>query len=277
MDALPEGRRIFLAYCHADEPWKQRLCRELAGIPGVEVEAWNETRLAFGEDLLRELSNAATRCSLAVLLLSDDFEALSEEGAASEFAIAIETKATLRRTLHSIPGIAVLVRPVSWERTSWLSDMQVYAHDRSLSEMSADEATVTLAELASHVAEVLAGHRRPGAIKRQPRTKTLHGGDRRPSADRAAPLPSPEEALTLAFRLVLAGIAAPDLLRQLKPELLRDGLKHLEARRLSPGRGETPRQWLEETYPDKPNPLWLAWAATVRPAEVAALQREAAQ
>jgi len=65
--------RIFISYSHRDEPWKERVARQLAVLAPGGLDAWDDLRIAAGADWRAEINGAIAECDLALLLVSANF------------------------------------------------------------------------------------------------------------------------------------------------------------------------------------------------------------
>src|SRR5215210_6444645 len=65
---------VFLSYCHADEAWKARLVKHLAGLErDGRLRVWNDRLIRAGQTWLPEIETAMGEARVAVLLVSPDF------------------------------------------------------------------------------------------------------------------------------------------------------------------------------------------------------------
>jgi len=64
---------IFISYSHREEPWKDRVARQLAVLAPAGLGAWDDRRIPAGDDWRAEINGAIAEGDLAVLLVSADF------------------------------------------------------------------------------------------------------------------------------------------------------------------------------------------------------------
>jgi hypothetical protein len=97
----------------------------------------------------------------------------------------------------------------------------------------------------------------------------LRGPDTDPNS-RAQPVPNlaVSDLPLLAYHLVLAGHARPDLLQDFTPTTLLDAIQRVSPR-ASPTEAASVALRSAKSAREQPNPLWLAWVNTTRKAELA--------
>jgi hypothetical protein len=137
---------IFICYSHKDEVWKDRLVTQL-GV--LDLDVWDDRRIAAGADWFREIERAIGRASVAILLISADF-------LTSDFILREEVPRLLeRRQKEGLRVIPLIVRPCAWKKVKWLSSIQARPKDgQALSRGSKPQYEQHLADLAEEVAEM---------------------------------------------------------------------------------------------------------------------------
>ena len=139
--------RIFISYSHQDEAWKERVVRHLRVLEPVDVDTWDDRRIAAGTGWEEEIGNAIATCDVALLLISAHF-------LTSRFILGQEVPPLLqRREEQGIRVIPVIVSPCVWDRIPWLKSIQARPKDgKPLSGMSGHDADAALAALAEEIA-----------------------------------------------------------------------------------------------------------------------------
>jgi tetratricopeptide (TPR) repeat protein len=137
---------IFICYSHKDKSWKERLVTQL-GV--LDVDVWDDRRIAAGADWLPEIEQAIGRASVAILLISAD-------SLTSDFIRHEEVPRLLeRRRGEGLRVIPLIVRPCAWQKVKWLSPIQARPRDgRPLSGCTKHQYEQHLADLAEEVAEM---------------------------------------------------------------------------------------------------------------------------
>ena len=137
---------IFICYSHKDKVWKDRLVTQL-GV--LELDVWDDRRIAGGDDWFREIEQAIGRAGVAILLISAEF-------LTSTFILREEVPRLLeRRQKEGLRVIPLIVRPCAWKKVKWLSSIQARPKDgQALSRGSKPQYEQHLADLAEEVAEM---------------------------------------------------------------------------------------------------------------------------
>jgi hypothetical protein len=58
---------IFVSYSHRDEPWQERVVRQLAVLAGEGLEVWDDRKIAAGDAWADEIGTAIATCDVALL------------------------------------------------------------------------------------------------------------------------------------------------------------------------------------------------------------------
>ncbi len=142
--------RIFISYSHLDEPWKDRVLRQLGVLTGEGLETWDDRRIAAGDDWLPAIEQAIAQCDVALLLVSAHF-------LTSGFILGQEVPALLqRREQQGIRVIPVILSPCQWTRITWLKPIQARPKDGvPLSGMSEHDAEAALSDLAGVIHDLV--------------------------------------------------------------------------------------------------------------------------
>jgi formylglycine-generating enzyme required for sulfatase activity len=143
---------VFISYSHQDEWWKDRLVCQLRVL---ELEVWNDRRIAPGADWRPEIERAMERAVAAVLLISADF-------LTSPFILGNEIPYLLKkRATDGLLVVPLIVRPCAWKKVKWLSRIQARPKDGTpLSARPEHEAEQALAALAEELHDILAANPR---------------------------------------------------------------------------------------------------------------------
>jgi len=141
--------RIFISYSHQDEIWKDHLLSHLNVLAGEGLEAWDDRRIAAGDDWLPAIERAIAECDVAVLLISRHF-------LTSKFIAGQEVPPLLqRREANESRVIPLIVSPCQWQRIDWLKVIQGRPRDgKPLSGMSQHDADLALSNLAGEIADL---------------------------------------------------------------------------------------------------------------------------
>lgn len=139
------GNRIFISYSHHDAAWLQRLHVHLKPLVRKNaIDIWDDTRIRPGMDWRREINQALSNTTMAVLLVSADF-------LASDFVIDNELPVLLDGAAQRGTRIlSAIVSPCLYLHNPGLARYQsVNPPNRPLASMSAHEAEEVLVKLAA--------------------------------------------------------------------------------------------------------------------------------
>ena len=142
---------VFISYSHKDEPWKDRLVRQLRVL---ELEGafvlWEDRQIAAGDGWRDQIATALDQARVAVLLISADF-------LISEFIRGTEVPRLLqRREKDGLRIIPLIVHPCPWQAVDWLSAIQCRPKDgRVLSKGRKTRVEEDLAALALEIRDLL--------------------------------------------------------------------------------------------------------------------------
>jgi len=145
------GPTVFISYSHRDEPWKDRLVRQLRVL---ELEGdfvlWDDRQIAAGAGWHGEIEAAMERARVAVLLISADF-------LISDFIRGTEIPRLLqRRAADDLRIIPLIVHPCAWQGVDWLAAIQCRPRDgRVLSKGRKAKVEEDLAALALEIRDLL--------------------------------------------------------------------------------------------------------------------------
>lgn len=142
---------VFISYSHIDEVWKDKIVKQLSVLANdVQFKLWDDRQIAGGDDWLPEIEKAIQSCSVALLLISEDFHN-------SKFIMGSEVLPLLkRRERDGVRVIPIIVRHCAWDEVSWLSSMQARPKDgKPLSSMSVNDAEEALAALTREIKHLL--------------------------------------------------------------------------------------------------------------------------
>jgi hypothetical protein len=145
---LPERKKLFVSYSHADRLWLDRLRVHLRPLDRAgKIDFWDDSRIALGAKWHQEIKNALEGASLAVLLVSADFLA-SDFICGEELPKLLQAEAA--RGLRIIP---IIVSPCLFTMTPILSEYQA-ANDprRALSALSKHEQDEVFVRVAQTIA-----------------------------------------------------------------------------------------------------------------------------
>jgi hypothetical protein len=150
---LPGARRtrIFVAYSHRDRKWLERLKVHIKALePICEIDLWDDSRIAPGDDWRREILEALKATKIAVLLVSADFLA-SDFIREKELPLIVEAAKT-----DAVQILPVLVSPCQYKNTPHLKDLQSINHDsKPLTGMSLNEREGFWVKLTDEIIEIL--------------------------------------------------------------------------------------------------------------------------
>ncbi|MCI0470657.1 MAG: toll/interleukin-1 receptor domain-containing protein, partial [Candidatus Aminicenantes bacterium] len=145
--------KIFISYAHEDESWKDLLKKHLAGLEldGL-CDLWDDRRIETGQEWRKEIETALNSADIAVMLITAAF-------LASKFIRSVELPRMLeRRRNEGLKVFPVIVKPCSWKRIKWLSNLQAFPKDgEPLSKMSEPDIEDNLSKLADMVHDALQG------------------------------------------------------------------------------------------------------------------------
>jgi WD40 repeat protein len=143
----PHSPSIFLSYSHKDEAWKNRLSTHLGSL---DLDLWDDRRIAAGAMWRAEIQQAMDRASVAVLLISADY-------LASKFVREEEIpKLLARRQEEDLAVIPVLVRPCAWQEIGWLREISICPPDgQSLAGLRGHRRDAEMANIAREILRLL--------------------------------------------------------------------------------------------------------------------------
>ena len=142
---------IFISYSHKDEVWKDRLRPHLQALElDDRIVVWDDRKIDAGDTWYPEIKDAINRARVAVCLISADF-------LASKFCVKEEIPAFLqRRETEGVVILPVLVRPCFWEKTEWLSQVQMLPRDgKSVASDFKDDFDTVFTAVAKRIFEVI--------------------------------------------------------------------------------------------------------------------------
>ncbi len=138
--------RVFISYSHQDEAWKERIVSHLKVLAGDGLEAWDDRRIAAGDDWQPEIEQAIAQCDVALLLISRHF-------LTSRFILGNEVPSLLqRRQEQGVRVIPVILSPCQWTGVGWLKHIQARPKDgKALSGMTEHKADEALSLLTGEI------------------------------------------------------------------------------------------------------------------------------
>jgi len=117
--------KIFISYSHKDEREVAELVGHLSVLQNAAglVEVWNDQRIGAGADWKKEIEQAMSEATVAILLISRNF-------LNSDFILNNEVPKLLkRREAEGLTVFPVLAKPCLWEEVPWLAAMNVRPKD----------------------------------------------------------------------------------------------------------------------------------------------------
>lgn len=168
---------VFVSYSRRDRQWAERLLAHLSVLSAeLDVDVWDDERIAAGSSWTNEIDSALSRARAAVLLVSSDY-------LASKYVADFEIPRIRERSGSG--GLAVLpliVRPSAWQRVPWLQQVQVFP-ERGTPLSSLPEETVDR-ELASFCRAVREAVGASGGAEDDPRRAEPRSDDATRSSQR---------------------------------------------------------------------------------------------
>lgn len=125
------SNKLFLSYSRKDAKWLERLQIQLSPLvrEGL-IDRWDDTRLAPGEEQLKEIDRALNEATAAVIFISSDY-------LATDFLQDVELPTLLRRAKEGgVRILPVIVRPCLFERSPLADFQPVNSLDKPLSALS---------------------------------------------------------------------------------------------------------------------------------------------
>ena len=135
---------IFISYSHSDEKWLERLKKYLKVLSrySENIDYWEDTQLKGGDKWRQEIESAISNANVAILLVSTDF-------LASDFIATDELPPLLRKAEESGTRILpLIVSPCDYEISELEQFQAVNSPDRTLADLSGDEAAISRVFLA---------------------------------------------------------------------------------------------------------------------------------
>jgi len=142
---------VFISYSHKDEIWKDRLRPHLSALELDErIVVWDDRKIDVGDRWYPEIEAAIKRARIAVCLISADY-------LASSFCVKEEIPVLLqRREKEGVLILPVLIRPCFWEKTEWLSEIQMLPRDgKSVAAHFKDDWDTIFTDVAKLIFEVI--------------------------------------------------------------------------------------------------------------------------
>ncbi|HLP61783.1 MAG TPA: PD-(D/E)XK nuclease domain-containing protein, partial [Candidatus Deferrimicrobium sp.] len=143
--------RVVIIYSHQDEKWKDRLAKQLEVLElQDEIDAWDDRRIAAGDDWLAGITGALNEAEVAVLLISADF---LTSGFIREHEVPVILQ---RRADENMKIFSLIARPCPWSHVPWLSTFQARPGDgKTLSETSKPKREKILTDFALEIKNIL--------------------------------------------------------------------------------------------------------------------------
>jgi hypothetical protein len=115
---------VFISYSHKDEEWKERLVAQLGVLQQQGLlTLWEDRRIGAGQNWEREIQEAVTAASVAILLVSAN-------SLTSEFILREEVSRLLqRRDAKGLRIFPVVIKPCAWKAVPWLGQMNLRPKD----------------------------------------------------------------------------------------------------------------------------------------------------
>lgn len=112
--------RVFIAYSHEDEEWKDRIWGHLSVLERQKIlVAWVDQSMQPGTRWREKILQTIDGAQLALLLISAHF-------LSSEFIAEVEVPRILKRHERGeIQVVPVLVRDCAWRSVPWLATLQI--------------------------------------------------------------------------------------------------------------------------------------------------------
>lgn len=142
---------VFINYSHKDEAWKDKLVTHLSKLQNEGLlDVWDDRRIGSGEDWYKEIGHSIAKASVIVLLISADY-------LTSNFIMSDQVPRLLeRREKEGLRIIPVIIRPCSWQRIEWLSQLQALPREgRSISGGDVSKIDADMAAIAEEIADIM--------------------------------------------------------------------------------------------------------------------------
>ena len=142
---------VFISYSHKDKKWKDDFVTQLGVLQEQGLlNLWHDRQIGAGEDWYEKIQEAMNAASVAVLLIS-------AHSLTSKFILREEVKHLLqRRKAEGLRIFPIIIRPCTWQKVSWLSQMLVRPEDgKPLSLYGPNKREQVLAEIAAEIYEQL--------------------------------------------------------------------------------------------------------------------------
>jgi formylglycine-generating enzyme required for sulfatase activity len=164
---VPDPRRVFICYSHADRKWKNRLVLHLKVFERQgDLTVWHDDVIEAGADWRANIERAIGAADVAVFLISVD-------SLTSEFIQSVELAALLeRREIEGLRLVPVLLRACPWESVPWLARLQHRPSGRALSAGNPHQVETDLAAIATEIANLARGAK--GGAAPDPRLDDLY-------------------------------------------------------------------------------------------------------
>lgn len=144
---------VFISYSHQDEPWKDRLLKQLGVLQHQGIlSAWSDRKISGGDPWEEQIQQAMDRSSIAVLLISPRF-------LNSDFILTREVPHLLQlREQRGLRIFPVILDPVDLQAVDWLRPLQCRPKvAQPLSTFRRPQAEEQLASIAKEIRLLLAG------------------------------------------------------------------------------------------------------------------------
>lgn len=141
---------IFISYSHEDEIWKNKLVTHLQVLQQEGLDIWDDRRIGAGEDWYKEIQEAISAATVAILLISANF-------LTSKFIHTEEVPLLLeRQNKEGLRIFPIIVRPCVWKQIKWLARMNLRPKDgRAVSGGNEHQIETDLATIAEEVATII--------------------------------------------------------------------------------------------------------------------------
>ena len=137
-------KRVFIAYSHQDEAWKERLHTHLKVLEQQNLLAvWEDRQIAASNDWYPAIEQALNSAQVAILLIRANF-------LSSKFILDEEMPRLLkRRKDEGLLIIPLILSPCAWQTVPWIASIQGWPeNNKPLSSLARNEKDQCLANLA---------------------------------------------------------------------------------------------------------------------------------
>lgn len=143
--------KVFISYSHADKEWLDRVKLFLGQLEdNGQLEIWEDTKIGTGDEWRKQIDDALSSCTIAVLLLSIHF-------ARSRFIKDEEMpRIWERRKNDGVEIYPILVKNFPWEEDTNLARIQIKMHEgKALNKLSEDECDDALTAISREISRKL--------------------------------------------------------------------------------------------------------------------------